>query len=74
MQQKFPNKITLHMWLSNLTWSEAMHNMSVNKLSLVLPTTVGTFRGLNCFGHIIYVPQTNTYKYCKTFDSASYIK
>ena len=28
----------------------------------ILPTTTGTYHGLNCFSHMIYMPQTSMYK------------
>ena len=30
--------------------------------TLILPITVGTFHSLNCFGDVIYMPQTHTYQ------------
>ena len=39
-----------------------MHNVSVYQLPLVLPTLVGTFYGLDCFGHMIYMLQTSNYQ------------
>ena len=44
---------------SHMKWSNAQ---CVNTpTTTILPTTAGTFHGLNCFGHVIYAPQTNTY-------------
>ena len=50
------------MQLSNPPQCEAMHNMSVCLTIMMLSTTVGTFHGLNCFGHVIYIPQTIMYQ------------
>ena len=30
--------------------------------TIILPTTVNTFQSLNCFGRVIYMPQTSTYQ------------
>ena len=54
--------IALHLYGFQITHSEAMHNVSVHQLPQLLPTTVGTVHGLNCFSHVIYAPQINTYQ------------
>ena len=43
---------------SSHTRYEAMYNVWVHQL----PTTVGTFHGLNSFSHMIYVAQISTYQ------------
>ena len=36
--------------------------------TMILPTTMGTsFYGFNSFGHVIYILNTNTYKFIKHF-------
>ena len=42
--------------LSNYTWSETMHNVSVTK------DHDTTNHSLNCFDHMIYMPQTSSYQ------------
>ena len=60
IEKKFPYLKLECFSIQNI--NEAMHNMSVHQLSLVLPNTVGTFHGLNCCSHVIYAPQTRTYQ------------
>ena len=48
-------------WFSNHTRSEAMHYVSAQPTTTILPSTAGTYHGLNCFGHVINTPQTSMY-------------
>ena len=43
-----------------MEWSNAQHVSTPT--TMILPTTVGTLHSLNCFGHIIYAPQTSMYQ------------
>ena len=44
---------------SHMEWSNAQHVST--STTTMLPTTVGTFNGLNCFGYMIHAPQTSTH-------------
>ena len=63
-KHKLPNLTTWHILTcaalkSHVVQSNAQH---VSALSItILPTTVGTFHSLNCFGHGISTSQTNSY-------------
>ena len=51
---------------SNAQWVSAL-------ITMILPTTVGTYHGLNYFSHVIYTLQTSTYhNIVKLFDSPKY--
>ena len=45
---------------SHTEWSNAQHVST--PITMILPTTVSTFHGLNCFGHVIYELQTSLYQ------------
>ena len=47
--------------LSNDTRNETMNNVSAHQTTTV-PTTLGIYHGLNCFGYVIYAPQTIPYQ------------
>ena len=38
-----------------------MHNVSA-PTTTILPTTVSNFHSLNCFGYMIYIPQTSMHQ------------
>ena len=53
-------------------WSNA--NYISASITIILPTKVGTFHGMNCFSHMIYMLQTCMLpKYHKTFYSHLYL-
>ena len=49
--------------LSNHIWEGGSNAQSVSApTTTILPITLGTYHGMNCFSHMIYMPQTSTYQ------------
>ena len=63
LKYKFQNQTMLHVHLFSFQirrWLK--HAQHVSKpISTILLITVGIFHGFNCFGHMIYGPQTSAY-------------
>ena len=47
---------------SNQTRREAMHNVSAHQVTRCYQSQMESFHGFNCYGHVIYSPQANTYQ------------
>ena len=64
VKHKFLNLITLHIYLCSFQITHGWSNTRYvsTPTTTTLTTTAGTFHSLNCFGHIICIPQTSMYQ------------
>ena len=57
---KLDSVVSSSVQLSNHSWSNAQHVSTPT--TMILSSTAVTFHSLNCFGHMIYAPQTRMYQ------------